>query len=863
MVDSGASSQFIDLDFALNLNFPLVPKEKPEDLVLADGAQSIAGQITHTCTLKLAIDQHMEELTFQVTKLTSWNLIVGKPWLRRYNPTINWVMNTIAFSSGYCHAHCLPTRPSPVTSLTNKFHISLISQAALRVALKDPDSCFCIMALYNSPDYAPTTPVTSVSKGDDLTKELVLQDYYDYLVLFSEKEARILPPSRYVDHAIPLIEGSKLPFGHMYSMSDSEVKEVRKWIDENLSKSFIHASSSSVASPILFVKKKNRSLRLCVNYHALNNIMVKDRTLLPRIEETLNYIHGCKYFTRLDLRACFNQIRIKEGDEWKTAFRTRYGLFEFLVMPFGLTNAPATAQRFLNDTLREYLNIFCVCYIDNILIYSRTLKEHKQQVRKVLQKLKEAALFIKPEKYEFSVQKTTFLGFIISEEGLEMDPEKVNPVLNWESPKSVKNIQCFLGFTNFYRCFIHRYSHLCQPLFNLLCKDVPFGWDAACEQVFDSLKKAFTSVPILHHFDPELETLVETDTSDYVTSGILSQKHLENNKLVLHPVAFISKKMTPTECNYGIGDKELLAIINALEKWHIYLHQLSRPFTILTDHHNLQTFTLKALLSHRQAKWTQEIAQYSFKILFYPGKDNGKADALTRRCRDLPEEGDDHAHRVQALIPAAKFSLSAASTCHDDDIMDAIKHDKLSQEILQALRDGVNLHKTIPLGECQYENELLLVNKLGYVPDSPDFYLRILKNCHDHPAAGYPGYALTYELVSQDYWWPKIRQTIAQYIRNCDTCTRIKLACHVPYGLLKPLQVPFRKWLSISLYLVTGLPTSNRFDALLVVVDRLSKMAHYIPTTTDVNSKGIARLFLDNIFKLHGLPDSIVSDRGT
>jgi len=244
-------------------------------------------------------------------------------------------------------------------------------------------------------------------------------------------------------------------------MSDSELKEVRQWIDENLSKSFIRASSSFAVSPILFVKKKDTSLRLCVDYRALNDITVKDRTPLPRIEETLNQIRGCKYFTRLDLRACFNKIRIKEGDEWKTTFKTRYGLFEFLVIPFGLTNAPATAQRFMNDTLREYLDIVCVCYIDDILIYSRTLKEHRQQVRKVLQKLKEAGLFIKPEKCEFSVQKTTFLGFIISEEGLEMDPEKVNAVLNWEIPKSIKDIQCFLGFANFYRRFIHKYSYLC------------------------------------------------------------------------------------------------------------------------------------------------------------------------------------------------------------------------------------------------------------------------------------------------------------------------------------------------------------------------------------------------------------------
>jgi len=229
--------------------------------------------------------------------------------------------------------------------------------------MQDPESRLCIAAMHTTPEYKQEPAVL-----------LVLPEYQDYLSLFSKREAKALPPHRYIDHAISLLEGAKPPFGCMYSMSNLELKEVRKWIDENLSKSFIRASSSSAASPILFVKKKDSSLRLCVAYQALNDITVKDHHPLPRIEETLNQIHGCKYFTSLDLHACFNQIRIKEGDEWKTAFRTRYGLFEFLVVPFSLNNAPAIAQTFVNDTLHEYLDQFYVYYIDNILIYSKNLK---------------------------------------------------------------------------------------------------------------------------------------------------------------------------------------------------------------------------------------------------------------------------------------------------------------------------------------------------------------------------------------------------------------------------------------------------------------------------------------------------------
>lgn len=462
---------------------------------------------------------------------------------------------------------------------------------------------------------------------EDTAVKLVPHEYHEFLPMFSEKKARNLPPHRYVDHEIPLMEGKKPPFGRMYSMSDAELKEVREWITENLSKSFIRASSSSAASPILFVKKKDGSLRLCVDYRALNDITLKDRHPLPRIEETLNQIRGSKYFTRLDLRACFNQIRIKEGDEWKTAFRTRYGLFEFLVMPFGLTNAPATAQRFVNDTLREYLDHFCVVYIDDILIYSTgTLEDHRQQVRLVLAKLREAGLCIKPEKCEFNVQKTAFLGFIISAGGIEMDPAKVNAVLDWESPRSVRDVQCFLGFANFYRRFILKYSDFCRPLFDLLRKEapVPFNWTRECDAAFQSLKVKFTSAPILRHFDPDLDTVVETDASDYCVSGVLSQRHLrEGGGSALHPVAYVSEKMSAAECNYGVGDKELLAIIVALGKWRIYLHALPRPFSILTDHHNLQSFATKALLSRRQARWAQFLAEFKYTIFFRPGKQNG------------------------------------------------------------------------------------------------------------------------------------------------------------------------------------------------------------------------------------------------
>ena len=697
MIDSGASTQFIDLEFAVKNNLPLTLKPKPETLIVVDGRKA-ESQLTHTCTLDLTLDQHLKTLTFQVTKLAGWNMILGKTWLKRHNSVIDWTKNTVTFGFGYCQAHCLPTRaPQPTNTVVTTCKIAMISRAAFQITSQQEDSQIFLLAMSTiQEDVDP-------AKHSEYPANLVPEQYHNFLPLFTKKGADKLPPHRYVDHEIPLEADKKPPMGRMYFMSATELQEIRKWIEENPSKGFIRASSSFCALPILFVKKKDGSLRLCVDYRALNDITIKDRYPLPCIEETLNQIRGAKYFTRLDLRSAYNLIRIKEGDEWKTAFRTRYGLIEFLVMPFGLTNAPATCQCFVNDTLREFLDVFCVCYLDDILIYSDNLQDHRKQVKAVLEKLHVAGLFVKPEKCEFEVNKTTFLGFVISQEGIEMDLEKVSAVLNWEVPKTIQDVQYFLGFANFYRRFIEGYSRICTPLFNLLktvdksketstvttnpdvpvkkeTNKAPIEWTPCCQQVFDELKSRFCSAPVLKHFDPTLETILETDASDYVVSGVLSQRHPDPAKPegrgTLHPVAFLAEKMSPAECNYGTGDKELLVIIACLQKWHMYLHGV--PFLIYTDHHNLQNFGTKALLNRRQARWAGLLAQYEFQIQFRCGKANGKADALTRRSGDLPKEGNMRGCPFQEILDPVKFSnfsnpvLCNTAIKHNSDICTAL-----------------------------------------------------------------------------------------------------------------------------------------------------------------------------------------------
>jgi hypothetical protein len=316
-------------------------------------------------------------------------------------------------------------------------------------------------------------------EGDELKLQLpnCIQDYAD---VFSPKKADKLPPHRSYDHEIRLTSNQKLPFGKIYSMSREELQTLRDWLDENLRKGFIRPSSSAVTSPVLFVKKPGGGLRLCMDYRALNEVSVKDRYPLPLIKETLNNLQGMKYFSKIDIISAFNNVRIKEGHEKLTAFLTRFGLFESLVMPFGLTGAPATFQRFINDSLRDYLDQFCSAYLDDILIYSKTREEHEEHVRKVLQRLREAGLYAKLSKCEFFVTKTKFLGLIVGRDGFKMDPKKVRTILEWKTPRSATDVLRFNGFCNFYRRFIKNYSKIVTPLINLTKKNAVFNWSLEC-----------------------------------------------------------------------------------------------------------------------------------------------------------------------------------------------------------------------------------------------------------------------------------------------------------------------------------------------------------------------------------------------
>ena len=377
--------------------------------------------------------------------------------------------------------------------------------------------------------------------------------------------ARTKPPHRPYDCAIDLQPGASPPRGRLFSLSAPEKVAMESYINDSLAAGIIRPSSSPAGAGFFFVEKKDKSLRPCIDYRGLNDITAKIRYPLPLISSAFELLQGATIFTKLDLRNAYHLVRIREGDEWKTAFNTPNGHYEYLVMPFGLTNAPAVFQAMVNDILRDMLNKYVFVYLDDILIFSRSLENHIHHVQTVLQRLLENSLFVKAEKCEFHRASITFFGYIIGQRNIQMDPEKVSAVTTWPNPEDRKQLQRFLGFANFYRRFIRGYSIIAAPLTMLTSSKTPFRWSPAAEAAFRELKVRFTSAPILQVPDPDRQFVVEVDASEVGVGAILSQRAAVDQKL--HPCAFFSRRLTPAERNYDIGNRELLAVKLALEEW--------------------------------------------------------------------------------------------------------------------------------------------------------------------------------------------------------------------------------------------------------------------------------------------------------
>src|SRR3984885_3118416 len=533
-----------------------------------------------------------------------------------------------------------PSAPQPpdirVVDVAAFFSIRDIT--ACGVLRPSPDGCSTIRAI-SSPGSSQSKSAALADPSLIRIKSLLPKKYHSSTHIFHDKEVEVLAPHR-PQHDIKIeIEDRKAPpFGPIYSLSQVERETLRNYIDDMLRRGFIQPSTSPAASPVLFVKKVNGSLRLCVDYRGLNAITTPNRYPLPLVSDLLDTIRGSRIFSKLNLKSAFNLLRVAKGDEWKTAFRTNEGLYEYLVMPFGLKNAPAAWQSFIQWVLRAQLGISCIIYLDDILIFSKDQADHDRDVLRVLHALEEYGLYCNVEKCEFDRTELEYLGFLIGSSGVRMHPSKLDTIASWQPPSSVRGVQKWLGFTNFYRRFIKDYAKLALPLNNLTRKDMPTPFKLTPDALtsFEAMRDAFQSAPLLVHFNHSKPSFLHTDASDFAVAAILSQYGDDSE---LHPVAFYSWKLAPAEIHYDVHDKEMLAVIQGLKEFRPWLSGTIIPISIITDHKNLEYFMAQRQLNRRQARWMLELTEFNFRLSYAPGSKN-PADGPSRRDDYSPIQDD-------------------------------------------------------------------------------------------------------------------------------------------------------------------------------------------------------------------------------
>ncbi|GJU54571.1 reverse transcriptase domain-containing protein [Tanacetum coccineum] len=595
-----------------------------------------------------------------------------------------------------------------------------------------------------------------------------------------------LPPVREIEFRIELIPGATPVAKSPYRLAPSELEELSGQLRELQDKGFIRPSLSPWGASILFVKKKDRSFRMCIDYRELNKLTIKNRYPLPRIDDLFDQLQGSQFFSKIDLRSGYHQLRVHEDDIPKTAFRTRYGHFEFTVMPFGLTNAPAVFMDLMNRVCRPYLDKFMIVFIDDILIYSKTREEHEAHLGLVLELLKKEKLYAKFSKCEFWLREVQFLGHVINGNRIHVDPSKIEAVKNWKALRTPSEVRSFLGLAGYYRRFIEDFSKIAKSLTVLTQKSKTFDWGEEQENAFQTLKDKLCNAHVLSLPDGTEDFVVYCDVSDLGLGCVLMQR----GKVI----AYASRQLKIHEKNYTTYDLELGAVL---------------------------------------------FSDYDCEIRYHPGKANVVADALSRKERVNPK-------RVRAMNMTLQSSIK-------DRILAAQK---------EASDESAGLQKGLDeMIELRNDGALYYLDQI-WVPLKGDVRTLIIDEAHKSKYSVHPGADKMYYDLRDRYWWSGMKKDIAVYVSKCLTCLKVKAEHQRPSGLLQQPEIPEWKWEGIAMDFVTKLPrTSSGHDTIWVIVDRLTKSAHFLPMREDYKMERLARLYLNEIVARHGVPISIISDR--
>ncbi|GJR03081.1 hypothetical protein Tco_0526065 [Tanacetum coccineum] len=578
------------------------------------------------------------------------------------------------------------------------------------------------------------------------------------------KELPGIPPPRQVEFRIDLILSTAPVARAPYHLPPSEMKDLSKKLQELSEKGFIRPSSSPWGAPVLFVKKKDGSFRICIDYRELNKLTIKNRYPLPRIDDLFDQLQGSSVYSKIDLCSGYHQLRIHEEDIPITAFRTRYGHYEFQVMPFGLTNAPAVFMDLMNRVCKPYLDKFVIVFIDDILIYSKNKEEHGEHLKTILNLLRSEKLYAKFSKCDFWLDSVQFLGHVIDSSGVHVDPAKIEAIKNWAAPTTPTEVRQFLGLAGYYRRFIKEFSLISKPLTKLTQKNKPYVWGDDEEEAFQTLKLKLCSAPILSLPEGSEDFVVYCDASLKGFGAVLMQRE--------KVIAYASRQLRKNEENYTTHDLELGAVVFALRLWRHYLY--GTKCTVYTDHKSLQYILDQKELNMRQRRWIELLSDYDCVIRYHPGK--GEC------CRLMSFEPEVKGADLSACFSGDGFRGEG--------------------EPFEVRTDGTKCLK-------------------GRKADIP---LRPYDVRH--------------------------------------TCAKVKAEHQKPSGLLQQPEIPVWKWERITMDFITKLPrTPSGYDSIWVIVDRLTKSAHFIPMNEKYKMEKLTRLYLKEIVCRHGVPVSIISDR--
>jgi hypothetical protein len=575
LFDFGASHNFISQKFSVKCQLPFY-HTKGSFMIATPGGKIATNQLNRSVPISLG--SKIFKTTLLILGLEGMDIILGADWMTQ--------------------------------------HRVVLDVAARALEIRSPT--FGDLTLY-LPSQEPTRSCAFAMIELPLKKIPV---FYEYADVFPD-ELPGMPLDRDIEFAIELQPETTLISKRPYRMPLVELIELKKQLQELLDKGFIRPSTSPWGCPALFVKKKDESLRLCIDYRPLKAVTIKNKYPFPRIDVLFDQLVRAKVFSKIDLCSGYHQIKIRASDIPKTAFSTRYGLYEYLVMSFGLTNAPAYFMYLMNSIFMPKLDKFVVVFINDILVYSKNEEEHAGHLHVVLQRLREHRLYAKLSKCDFWLKEIKFLGHTISQAGIAVDPDKVQEVMNWKPPTTVRQIQSFLGLASYYRRFIPDFSRIAKPLTELLKKGAKFEWGQKCEDAFHTLRQHLTTTPVLAQPDNNKPFDVYCDASGTGLGCVLMQ----DNRVI----AYASRALRPHEQNYPTHDLELAAMVHALKMWRHYL--MGTHCNIYTDHKSLKYIFTQADFKMRQRRWLELIKDYDLEVHYHPGKANVVVDALSRKSQ--------------------------------------------------------------------------------------------------------------------------------------------------------------------------------------------------------------------------------------